>query len=165
MNICTVTTRWPCKSLPPHNGSWEKMTHEHPLQQLSWHRQKRRKLRTLQKCTFTTTFTYNFQGAPEAMKRRNAGSKSLLKFRSHQEEQSQRAFSWAGYPMKAKGPLPFASENGEAQEVQWSIRRQRDPKKKPPPNYFMVFRKKLRAIKTNQPQAIRTSFLKCQWSF
>lgn len=92
----------PASLLPPYNWSWEKMTHEHPLQQLSWH-QKRRKLRTLQKCTFTTTFTYNFQGAPEAMKRRNAGSKSLLKFRSHREEQSHRAFSWAGYPMKAKG--------------------------------------------------------------
>lgn len=56
-------------------------------------------------CTFTN-LPVRARGAPEASKRRTVSSKSLLKFRSHQEDHCRQASSWAGPLTEAKHRFP-----------------------------------------------------------
>lgn len=69
------------------------------------------------KTAHSRTFPYDSERLQRPFKRQTAGSESLLKFRSHQEDRCHRASSWAGYLMEAKYRFPLQART-VIQEVQ-----------------------------------------------
>lgn len=111
-------------------------------------------------CTFTN-LPVRARGAPEASKRRTVSSKSLLKFRSHQEDHCRQASSWAGPLTEAKHHFPVQART-VIQEGQRPNEELRWPQKLSTVSQCLA---RNEVIQTNRPQAMWASFLKCQLSF